>query len=151
MTEKVKKLGKNYIKPVEVQTNDVFEIIRKPEIRILEADTKKQRERYEVEIKGIKTFNLDQKWRIATLNTTSSDLLMEAFGDNPENWVNKLVKATKRLEKVAGVDKEVLYFEPYINPQVELPKPEPLTKPTMLTVSVTPEEKATIEAMRQKK
>jgi hypothetical protein len=155
MTDKMKKLGKNYIKPVEVETGDILQIIAKPILRTLDKDTKKQRERYEIELQGIKTFNLDKKWRIATFNTTSSDACLDAFGDNPDDWVNRMVKVEKKLENVMGDQKEVLYFHPYLNPQVELPKPEPTVKPaTLRTVDLTqctPEQQAAIQEIMQKK
>jgi hypothetical protein len=156
MQEKIKKLGKNYIKPVEVETGDLVQIIRKPELRILDKDNpKKQRERYEIEVKGVKTFNLNQKWRTATLNTTSSDELMETLGDNPDDWVNSLVQIEKRLEKVAGEDKEVLYFHPYRNPQGELSKPDPMAKPvvpkTIDLTQLTPTQQVAIAEIMAKK
>jgi len=140
MPEKMKKLGKNYIKPVEVESGDIYQIIKAPTLRVLDKDTSKQRERYEIEVKGYKAIHLEKKWRIVTLNTTSSDLLTDAFGDDPEAWLNKLVVVQKRLEKVGKEDKEVLYFEPYLNPQVELPKPESPTPSTPPVWEINPNE-----------
>jgi hypothetical protein len=101
----------------EVNDGDVYAIVEKP--YLVDAEHSKWgKERYRVVISKFddKEFGL----RTWTLNTTTSNRLLDAFGEDENLWTNKKIKLRKHEEFVLGKQKIVLYGEPYIEPQQKL-------------------------------
>lgn len=108
-----------YLLADEVEQDDIVEIVEKP--YIVPADkTKWGRERGKAVVKLARTGAL----RTWTMNVTTWDKLLETFGEDPGQWLNKKVQIKKETRNVNGVDKTVLFGRPYHEPQQEL-KPEP--------------------------
>ena len=139
----LKPLGRPaYLLPTEIEQDDVVEIVEKP--WIVEAEkTKFGKERGKAIIKILRTGAI----RTWTMNNTTWDKLIQAFGEDPGQWLNKKVQIKKEVRNVSGVDKEVLFGRPYHEPQQQFPA-EPFNpnlygaKPLPIDVAkLTPEQK----------
>jgi hypothetical protein len=116
----LKTLGKPpYLLPTEIEQDDIVEIIEAPYIVPAEK-TKWGKERGKAQIKILRN-GLIRTW---TMNNTTWDKLIQAFGEDPGFWLNKKVQVKKEIRNVSGVDKDVLFGKPYKEPQQQL-KPEP--------------------------
>jgi len=112
----LKPLGRPpYLLPQEIEQDDVVEIIEKPWIVPAEK-TKWGKERGKAVVKVLRT-GLIRTW---TMNNTTWDKLIQAFGEDPGFWLNKKVQVKKEIRNVSGVDKEVLFGKPYHEPQQKL-------------------------------
>ncbi len=112
----LKPLGRPaYLLPIEIEQDDVVEIIEKP--WIVEAEkTKFGKERGKTVVKILRTGAI----RTWTMNNTTWDKLIQAFGEDPGQWLNKKVQIKKEVRNVSGVDKDVLFGRPYCEPQQQL-------------------------------
>ena len=111
----VKRLGRPpFLSVNEVDDGDVFEIVDPPYL----IKDRWGKERYRVTIKkpGDHEFGL----RTWTLNATTSNRLLDAFGEQENLWVGRKVRIRKHSEFVLGKQKYVLYAEPYVEPQKQL-------------------------------
>jgi len=112
----LKPLGRPpYLLPDEIEQDDVVEIIEKPYIVPAEK-TKWGKERGKAQIKILRNGQV----RTWTMNNTTWDKLIQAFGENPDYWLNKKVQIKKETRNISGVDKEVLFGKPYKEPQKKL-------------------------------
>jgi hypothetical protein len=114
----VKRLGRPpFLSVNEINDNDVFQIVEPPYLVSAE-QSKWGKERYRVVVKKLEDgeFGL----RTWTLNTSTSNSLLDAFGENEALWVGKKIRLRKREEYVLGKQKFVLYGEPYQEPQKQL-------------------------------
>lgn len=151
----LKPLGKPpYLLPDEIEQDDIVEIVEKPYIVPAEK-TKWGKERGKAQVQIIRTGEM----RTWTMNNTTWDQLIAAFGEDPEQWLHKKVKIRKETRNVSGVDKEVLYGKPYREPQQKLeqqssPEPsKPLVKNELLEsiAKLSPEYKQQLLEILQKK
>ena len=134
-----------YLLANEVEQDDIVEIVEKP--YIVAADkTKWGRERGKAVVKLASTGAI----RTWTMNVTTWDKLLETFGEEPGQWLNKKVQIKKEVRNVSGVDKEVLFGKPHREPQQQFPA-EPFNpnlygaKPLPIDVTkLTPEQKAAL-------
>jgi len=116
----LKRLGKPpYLIPEEVEQDDLLEIIDRPYVVPAEK-SKWGRERGKAQVKILRTGEI----RTWSLNTSTWDLLLDAFSEDPGMWLNKKVQVRKEMRNVNGVDKTVLFGKPYHEPQQQL-NPEP--------------------------
>jgi len=121
----VERMGEEWLNPDDVEDGDTLTIIGKPELVEtqwkLKDGTPKKRYRIEVKLP-------DGSFKPTTLNHTSSNALLEAFGPDENNWMDKAIIVEKRFQKVRGEDKHVLYFKAVKQiVQTEISEPERLT------------------------
>jgi len=114
----VKRLGRPpFLSVNEVEDNDVFAITEAP--YLVDAEHSKYGcERYRIVVK--KPDDRDFGLRTLTLNTTTSNRLLDAFGEDEKLWVGKQIRVRKHAEFVLGKQRFVLYGEPYADPQKQL-------------------------------
>jgi len=114
----VKRLGKpSFLRVDEVKDGDVLVAVEPPDL--VEAEKSKWgKERYRIVVTkhNDREFGL-RRW---TMNTSTSNKLLEAFGEDEKLWVGKKIRIRKREEFIQGKQKSVLYGEPYIEPQKTL-------------------------------
>jgi len=135
----LKPLGRPpYLLPDEVENDDVLEIIEKPYIVPAEK-TKWGKERGKAVVKVLRTGTI----RTWTMNNTTWDKLIQAYGEDAGQWLNKKVQIRKEARNVNGVDKTVLYGKPYHEPQQQLdPQPLSLDAETLAKLkALAPDEK----------
>ena len=139
----LKTLGRPaYLLSSEIEQDDLLEIIETPYIVPAEK-TKWGKERGKAVIKVIRTATI----RTWTMNNTTWDKLIQAFGEDPGLWLNKKVQVKKEIRNISGVDKEVLFGKPYREPQQQLdttPKPSAPNAEETLTKEfdkLTPEQR----------
>jgi len=114
----VKRLGKPpFLGVNEVNDGDVLVIVEPPYL-VDSEHSKWGKERYRVVVKkpDDKEFGL----RTWTLNSTTSNRLLDAFGEDEKQWVGKKIRVRKHEEYILGKQKFVLYGEPYKEPQQSL-------------------------------
>jgi len=112
----LKTLGKPpYLLPGEIEQDDIVEIVEQPYIVPAEK-SKWQKERGKAVVKILRS-GLIRTW---TMNNTTWDKLVQAFGEDPGFWLGKKVQIKKEVRNVSGVDKEVLFGKPYREPQQQL-------------------------------
>ena len=98
----------------EVENDDVLVVVREPFVVSAEKTRwGKARGRVVVQLPD----GEERRW---TMNTTTWDRLVDAFGDEPAAWLNKKVKVRKEMQVVTGENKVVLYGLPYKEPQQPL-------------------------------
>lgn len=132
----LKKLGAPpFLVADEVEQDDLVEIIDKPFIAPAE-QSRYGKARGKACVKLVRTGEV----RMWTMNTTTWDRLVDAFGVEPEMWLNKKVLIKKEQRNISGVEKTVLFGKPYQNPQ------QPLAPSTIDVKKLTPEQK---KALRQ--
>jgi len=137
----LKPLGRPpYLLPTEIEQDDVVEIIEKPWIVPAEK-TKWGKERGKAVVKVLRT-SLIRTW---TMNNTTWDKLIQAFGEDPDFWLNKKVLIKKEIRNVSGVDKEVLFGKPHHEPQQKLGSNSP-ESPDAHWASLSPEQKTALLA-----
>ena len=152
----LKPLGKPpYLLPDEIENSDIVEIVEKPYIVPAEK-TKWGKERGKAQVKIIRTGEV----RTWTMNNTTWDKLIQAFGEDPDQWLHKKVQIRKEMRNVSGVDKPVLYGKPYCEPQQQLETqnqsttqtPKPLVKNDLLEAisKLSPEYKQQLLEILQK-
>jgi len=116
----VKKMGKlpepksDFLRADDINDGDIIKIIGHPEI-IPAEQTKYGRERYVITI--VLPDKTVKRWG---LNLTSYRTLYKTYGNEGDNWIDKLVKIVKNREKIRGETRHVLYAEPYTEPQQSL-------------------------------
>jgi hypothetical protein len=114
----VKSLGRPpFLSVNEVEDSDVF-VIAEPPYLVDAEHGKYGRERYRIVVK--KPDDREFGLRTWTLNTTTSNRLLDAFGEDEKLWVGKQIRIRKHAEYVLGKQKFVLYGEPYVDPQKPL-------------------------------
>ncbi len=103
-----------FLSPNEVENDMLLKVVREPYIVPAEK-TKwgKARGRVVVELP-------DGEQRRWTMNTTTWDRLIDAFGAEPGAWLNRKVRIRKEMQVVTGENKMVLYGLPYKEPQQPL-------------------------------
>ena len=117
---KIPRRGKpRFIKPEDVENNDLAIIIKPPYIQS-EEESKYGKERTIITLKHHRRKEI---FRMG-LNNTSNDRLVDAYGEDGNFWEDKEIRFQKRLENVRGVDKYVLYVNPSVQTTVE-----PVEKP----------------------
>ena len=109
---KLRKLGKPpYLRPLNLENDDLINILEPPYIKDGQYGDR-----------GYAVSKLERTGEVFTVpfNTTSWDGLMEAWGEDSQMWLNKKAKA--RLEKttIRGEQKQVVFWEPYVEPQKNL-------------------------------
>ena len=142
----LKPLGRPpYLLPDEIEQDDVVEIIEKPYIVPAEK-TKWGKERGKAQIKILRNGQV----RTWTMNNTTWDKLIQAFGENPDYWMNKKVQIKKEIRNISGVDKEVLFGKPYKEPQKKLDTSPEDTELIARVKKLPPEAKETLlEALKE--
>lgn len=104
----LKKLSKPaFLNSDEVQKGDVLTVTDEPYI-ISAEQSKWGKERGRVTVRlpnGEK--------RTWTMNNTTWDKLIDAFGANPQGWIEKKVQLDIQMMNVRGEPKRVLYGKPY--------------------------------------
>ena len=103
---KLPKPASKYLRPDDVEDGSTVQITGHL-VTIPAEETKYGRERHVIPIKL--EDDTEKQWG---LNQTSYRTLYDAFGDDGDNWINKLVKVVKNREKVRGNTLYVLYAEP---------------------------------------
>jgi len=106
----------DWLRPEDVKDGDIVKIIDHLEV-IPAEQTKYGRERYVITI--VLPDKTVKRWG---LNLTSYRTLYKAYGNEGDNWIDKLVKIVKNREKIRGETRHVLYAEPYAEPQQSLDK-----------------------------
>lgn len=108
----LKKLGAPpFVSVNEVENDDVVTVVSEPYIVSAEK-TKWGKARGRVTVK-LPEGEL-RRW---TMNTTTWDRLVDAFGTEPSAWLNKKIKIRKEQQTVTGELKTVMYGLPYREPQ----------------------------------
>lgn len=134
----LKKLGAPpYLLPDEVENNDLLEIIDRPYVVPAEK-TKWGKERGKVTVQLVRTGDI-RRW---TLNATTWDRLIDAFGEDPDHWLNKKVKIKKEERTISGVAKTVLFGVAYKEPQQNLDQPQ--TSVSTLKLTLTAQQRAEV-------
>lgn len=138
----LKTLGKPpYLLPTEIEQDDLVEIVEKPYIVPAEK-TKWGKDRGKAQVKILRSGAI----RTWTMNNTTWDKLVQAFGEDPSLWLDKKVQIRKEVRNVSGVDKEVLFGKPYKEPQQQLASEPSAAKPqTPLPSTSAPKPKMTRE------
>jgi hypothetical protein len=132
----LKKLGAPpYLLPDEVENNDLVEVVDKPFIVPAEK-TKWGRERGKCTVRILRTGEV-RRW---TLNATTWDRLIDAFGEDADLWIGKKIKIKKESRSISGVAKSVLFGVAYREPQQKLDPQASASSKVKLTL--TPEQKA---------
>jgi hypothetical protein len=132
----LKKLGAPpYLLPDEVENNDLLEVVDKPFIVPAEK-TKWGRERGKCTVRILRTGEV-RRW---TLNATTWDRLIDAFGEDAELWIGKKIKVKKESRSISGVAKSVLFGVAYREPQQTLSEPKPQASASS-KLTLTPEQK----------
>ena len=137
----LKPLGRPpYLLPDEVEQDDVVEIIENPYIVPAEK-TKWGKDRGKAVVKVLRT-DMIRTW---TMNNTTWDKLIQAYGEDAGQWLNKKVLVKKEARNVNGVDKIILFGKPYHEPQQQLSPQQSLDEDTMAKFkALTPQQKATL-------
>ena len=136
----LKPLGRPpYLLPEEVEQDDIVEIIDNPYIVPAEK-TKWGKDRGKAVVKILRT-GLIRTW---TMKNTTWDKLIQAYGEDAGQWLNKRVLIGKEARNVNGVDKIILFGKPYREPQQHLTS-ESLDADTIARFkALTPEQKAAL-------
>lgn len=114
----VKRLGKPHFLSVnEVEDKDVFEVVEAP-VLVPADQSKWNKERYRIVI--CKPNDREFGLRMWTLNSSTSDRLLDAFGGNASLWKGRKIRVHKHAEHILGKEQFVLYGEPYVDPQKPL-------------------------------
>lgn len=105
----LKKLSKPpFLNSDEVQKGDVLTVVDEPYIISAEQSKwGKERGRVTVQLP-----NNGEK-RTWTMNNTTWDKLIDAFGASPQGWIGKKVQLDIQMMNVRGEPKRVLYGKPY--------------------------------------
>jgi len=109
------RLKASFLKPDNVQNDDLASIVDSPYIQ----DAEKSRFGKERTVVTVQLKRTEQIFRWG-LNSISNDRLVEKFGADGEQWKGKQVKVQKRRETVAGQERDVLYALPIIAPVEKL-------------------------------
>jgi hypothetical protein len=96
-----------FITANDVENNDLATIIEEPTIQSPE-DNKFGKERTLIII-VLKRTKIVYRWG---LNTKSNDALVKAFGEEGSLWVNCDTKIEKKIERIGGKERTVLYAVP---------------------------------------
>ena len=118
----VKRLGKPpFLSVNEVEDGDVFVVVEQPYLVSAE-ESRWGKERYRVVVKKFddKEFGL----RTWTLNTSTSNRLLDGFGEDEKLWVGRKIRVRKHEEYVLGKQKFVLYGEAQVEAQKTLAEDE---------------------------
>jgi N12 class adenine-specific DNA methylase len=109
----LKRVKPKFLKPEDVQDNDLATIIEPPYIQ--SADKSKYgKERTIITVRIHRTGEI-RRWG---LNNTSNDHLVDAYGGEGDSWKDKEVRIQKRLENVRGQDRYVLYALPSVQAEI---------------------------------
>jgi len=112
----LKKLGAPpFLVAAELENDDLLEIVSEPYIVSAEK-SKFGRARGRANVCIIRTGE-ERRW---TMNYTTWDRLVDAFGTQEAMWIGKKVKVRKEVQNVSGVDKDVIFGFPYKEPQQAL-------------------------------
>lgn len=98
-----------FLKSDYVKDGDLATIVGKPYIQSAE-DSTYGKERTIITVKLKRTDGI-YRWG---LNTTSSDRLVDKYGEDADSWEGKQVKIRKVLDMVRGEEKDVLYAIPSV-------------------------------------
>ena len=137
----LKPLGRPpYLLPDEVEQDDVLQIIENPYIVPAEK-TKWGKERGKAIVKVLRTDSI----RTWTMNNTTWDKLIQAYGEDADQWLNKKVLVKKEARNVNGVDKIILFGKPYHEPQQQLNPQQAVDEDMMAKFkALTPQQKAAL-------
>jgi len=126
-----------FLVAAELENDDLLEIVSEPYIVSAEK-SKFGRRRGRARVKIVRTGE-ERRW---TMNYTTWDRLVDAFGTNEAMWIGKKVKVRKEVQNVSGVDKDVIFGFPYKEPQQALDdKPLAETEIADKIKGLTPESK----------
>ena len=98
-----------FLIPADVENGDLATIVKPPYIQSAEK-SKYGKERTIITVQLKRTGEV-YRWG---LNTTSNDQLVEAFGDEGDQWKGKQVRIKVESMNVGGVNKSVLYAVPSV-------------------------------------
>jgi len=104
-----------FLTPEDVEQDDLLEIISEPYIVPAEK-TKWGKKRGRANIRIVRTEE-EHRW---TMNITTWDRLVDAFGTDAKLWIGKKVKVYLEKRDVSGVEKTVIFGVPYKEPQQNL-------------------------------
>lgn len=112
----LKKLSKpQFLSAEEVPQGSIITVVEEPYIVPAE-QTKWGKERGRVVVRlG------DGELRSWTMNNTTWDALVDAFGVEPQLWVGKKIQVDIQQMLIRGETKQVMYGKPYVEPQKSLP------------------------------
>jgi hypothetical protein len=115
-TMKLKKLGNQYLRADDITDGEIVTVTASPRY-IDKTESKFGKEQYVV---PVELGNGETKgW---TANQTSWNRLVDAFGDEDDDWVGKKIMFRVKEQIVSGQDKKVLYGYAYAEPQQRLKK-----------------------------
>lgn len=134
-----------FLTPADVEQDDLLEIISEPYIVSAEK-SKWGKKRGRANVRSIRS-GAEYRW---TMNTTTWDRLVDAFGTEPNLWIGRKVKVKLENRDVGGVEKTVIFGAAYKEPQKKLdiqPKqPAPAVEHIVdLIAHLTPESKKALE------
>ena len=123
----VERIGGEWLSPDDVEDGTVAVITQQPELVetkwTIRPDSDEKKKAYRIQVRLP-----NGELKDTTLNKTSSNALLDVLGPNEDSWLNKKVVIEKRLQKVRGEDRYVLYFKAAKQTvQTEIPEDEILT------------------------
>lgn len=101
----------DFLAAQDVKNGDIVTVIGEPTLRTA-TETGFDRDVYTIKI--ILPNGDDKDW---TLNKTTYNTLFDAFGDESRDWLKRRVAIRKTRQNVRGTMRDVLYGEPYKEPQ----------------------------------
>jgi hypothetical protein len=104
-----------FLKPHQVQQNDLIEIVEEPYVQS-EEESKFGRMRGYAVVRLVRTGELFT----AGFNTTTWNRLLDGFGEDSQLWKGKRVKLTLETQTIRGEQKQVMFGKPYVEPQKPL-------------------------------
>lgn len=115
----IHKQGKpRFLKPEDVEKGDLLRLIDVPYVQPSDK-SKFGKIRTVLTVVIVRTGEV-RRWG---LNTTTNDIFVDAWTIHGDKWKGKECTVEKRLEKVSGVDKFVLYGKPSEQQEITTEKP----------------------------
>lgn len=111
---RIPKRGKPlFLTPEDVEDGDLATILESPYIQAADK-SKFGKERTIITVLIQRTKEI-YRWG---LNNTSSDKLVDAYGEDADFWKGKDVRIQKRLQNIRGQDRYVLYALPSVQAEI---------------------------------
>jgi hypothetical protein len=135
-----------FLKPHNVQQDDLVEIVEEPYVRSAE-ESKFGRMRGYAVVRLLRTGDL-YTWG---MNTTTWDRCVDSFGEDSALWKGKKVKIKKMSQVVRGENREVVFGVPYKEPQQKLEEASNVESEILEKVKALSAEqkKALLEALKE--
>lgn len=112
--------GADFLDPAEVSEGEIVKVTSEPVLIPAEQSTwGKERYRISVDLAN----GEPRRW---TLNTTTSNALLDAFGEDGNLWIGKRVKIHKEHRRVGKEMKWVLFGDAYREPQQTIDADKPV-------------------------